>query len=343
MDELALHLDGHRHYGWQTVSITRSMERAPFDFELTLTNRWRESQHRRIRAGMACKVWLDDDLVIDGFTDEIQPEYDAENQSLIVAGRSRLADLVDCSTAAKTYTEQTLDAIARDVCKPFGIEVVVNADVGAAFKKLTKDEGQSPWEFLEYASRMRAVRLMGDAQGRLVITGPGQRLAETPLILGENVRRASGNFSFRNRYSDYLVYATSGEVFGSAADTSHPQARSRDTQVRRYRPMTIVSDADAQSADCKTQADWHRNTAYGRSQTVVYTVRGWREKPGGPIWMPNTRVKVRDEYAGVEGERILVEARLILDDKGRTSELLVMPKEALSIEPLPEPDAEAFW
>lgn len=335
-DELILAVDGKRYTGWETVLITRSIEQGPHEFELQLTNDWRGSAHRRIAAGAEITLWLDNDLTITGFIDEINAEYDATRQSLVVRGRSKLGDLVDCSTLAKQYQNQRLDAIARDICKPFGIDVIVATDVGKPFASVTKDTGQSPWEFLDYLARVRAVRAMGDEYGRLVLTRAGNALAGTALELGKNIERASGQFSERERFGEYLVTAKDSDAI-DATDTVHVQARSRDANVRRYRPMVIVAEDDGSASDCQTRADWQRNTQYGRGQQIVYTVRGWRDE-AGKMWRPNTRVRIKDGYQNIDDVRQITEVRLHCDEQGKYTELQIMPREAIELAPLPEPE-----
>lgn len=342
VDDVILSVAGRRFSGWQSIDILRSIEQGPHEFELSVVNAWRDIGHRHIQDGDECRVWIDNDLVITGFVDTRAPEYDATNQSLTISGRSRLGDLVDASMLRKEYIGQKLDAIARAECKPFGIEVVVNADVGGAFAKVGRDDGQSPWEFLDYLARVRAVRLISDAHGRLIITRAGTRLAGAKLQLGDNIERASATFSCRERFSEYVVVGKDNDVgFEDAAQTAHVKASARDAGVRRYRPVLIVADDDGPQMDCQAHADWQRNTHFGRNRGIVYTVRGWREKLGGAIWEPNTRVRVIDGYMGIDDERIVTEVRLRIDGNGKYSELQVMPKEAIERVPLPEPKDES--
>lgn len=337
-DEVRLRVAGNIYTGWKSAEIFRSMEQGPHEFELVVVNAWRTTGHRHIQDGDVCRVSIDNDLVITGFVDTRAPEYDAENQSLTISGRSKLGDLVDSSLLDQEYNNQTLDAIARAECKPFGINVIVSTDVGAAFKRVRRDAGQSPWEFLEGLARVRAVRLVSDESGNLIITRAGSRLAAVPLVLGENIEKASANFSCRERFSDYIVVGKDNDVsFDDAEQTAHVMAKSRDVGVFRYRPVVIISDDDGRQMDCQTHADWQRNTHYGRGRGIVYTVRGWREKPGGQIWAPNTRVRVLDRYAGIDGELIISEVRLTVDSSSKYAQLRVVPREAMERVPLPEP------
>lgn len=340
-DEVLLRVAGNIYSGWQSAEILRSIEQGPHEFKLTVVNAWRTSGHRHIQDGDVCRVSIDNDLVITGFVDEHAPDYDATSQTLNISGRSKLGDLVDASLLDQEYNNQSLDAIARAECEPFGINVIVATDVGAAFKRVRRDAGQSPWEFLDGLARVRAVRLVSDAEGNLIIARAGTRLAAVGLKLGANIEKASANFSCRERFSDYIVVGKNGDTdFDDAEQTAHVMAKAKDAGVRRYRPVVIVADNDGRQMDCQAHADWQRNTHYGRGRGIVYTVRGWREKTGGQIWEPNTRVRVDDDYMNIHGELIIVEVRLTIDRDGKISQLRVMPREAIERTPLPEPKVD---
>ncbi len=346
MVDVVLVVGGQRFSGWKEITLIRSMEKGEFEFDLVVSNRWKDSSTRGIKEGDAIKLYLGNELLVSGFVDARDPQYDAENHSLLITGRSVVGDLVDCSTTGKQFKNQTLLQIAEALCKPFGINVVVaeDVDVGAPFKERAIDEGQPIWEFLEQAARVRALRLMSTPEGNLLITQASEERAAESLELGRNIRRASAHFSLRSRYSHYIVLSNQerGESL-QASDIAHPRAEVIDTAVKRirYRPLVIVNDDPANLNDCRIRADWQRNTHYGRGNSIVYTVGGWQEIPGGKSWRPNTRVYVDDSYAEIKQDMQIVEVRLKLTKQGRYSELKVMPPEALALLPLPEDGSEA--
>lgn len=346
-DELILVLDGRPHRGWTELAVLRSIEQGPHSFDLKLTETWDERtiSPRTIQAGMACQVYVDDDQILSGYVDDIDPAYDARNHSLSVRGRSKLGDLVDCSTTGGQTTQgRSLEDIARTFCKPFGIDVVVDASARKAANKPfatndnVLDNGQPIWEFLEELARIRAVLLVSDIQGNLVITRAGTGHADVALELGSNIKSASGTFSYRELFSEYTV---TGQQAGSwhtdTADTSQPIATQKGDS-KRYRPFVVSSDNPADIAACRARATWQRNVHYGRSQGVTYSVEGWRQTPAGRIWTPNELVTINDEWSGLDNaERLVVETRIQLNDRsGSLTQLRTMPKEAFDLVPLPE-------
>lgn len=346
MSELILVVDGTPHLGWTGLTVGRSIERGPHEFEVSLTSRWGEKTQtnpRSIVAGMPVQVYVDDDLVISGYIDDVDPEYDATQHSLTVRGRSKLGDLVDCSTEGEQFPRMSLLGIASQLCAPFGIKVSADGNAASAarevFKKpKTLDLGESIWDFLEELARVRAVLLTSTAEGNLLITRAGQGKADIALELGKNIKSASGNFSHRELFSDYIVTAQQpGAMTLTGVDTSQPKGTAKGTG--RFRPLVISADSSGDIADCRTRAEWQRNVHFGRSRGSVYTVSQWRQTPGGRLWTPNEMVSVKDAWCGLDTDLLIVETRIRMDgSNGSTTEIRVMPREAFDLVPVPESD-----
>lgn len=342
MADMILTIGEQRHLGWQRVAVSRSMERGADFFELTLTDRWGGgsgiASARGITSGEPCTVHLDNELLITGYTDAVEPSYDHESHEIIVQGRSRAADLVDCSRVGQEFKNQTLTQIASKLCAPFGITVKAATNVGKPFKVLRLATGQSLFEFLEYAARIRAVRLVANAAGELVITNAGTTYADTALVFGENIKAARGRFDLSQAYSEYSVVAQQDGVSLSASAQAEVKGTAKGAGVKRYRPIAIESDIPADLAGCTARAAWEASTRYGRAQSAVLTVAGWQQKTGGRVWQPNERVQVTDPWLGITGERLISEVRLTKDQSGTLAELTVMPLQAFALTALPEPD-----
>lgn len=348
-DQLVMVIDGISHTGWKEASIARSIERGPHNFSLQLSEIWnteKQVNRRAIEHGMSLQAYLNDDLFMSGYINELAPSYDANNHTISIRGSSRLGDLVDCSTTGKAFTGQSLLQISQSLCAPFGIAVYVDASAKKAanqiFNKSKRlDLGEPIWEFLEELARVRAVLLTSNANGDLVITRAGTGYADVALALGQNIKTASGNFSGRELFSQYTVsgqQSNEPSVKLESVDTVLPIATVNGSG--RYRPFAVAADDDMDVAGCKTRAEWQRNVNQGRSESVVYTVTGWRQTPDGRIWAPNERVIVSDPYQGLlNTERLIVESRLMLNERGRNTELRVMPKNAFDL--IPEVESAA--
>lgn len=161
MSDLApviLQIGSQRHTGWQEVTIRLSLEQMADQFELTLTERWAESgEVRPVTPGEACTVSIGDELVLTGYLDEVLPDYDAESHTIVASGRSRAADLVDCSGQEKRLDGRTLLQIATTLAQPYGIEVVDTVGANKPFRAFALEDGQPVAEAIERAAQIRGL------------------------------------------------------------------------------------------------------------------------------------------------------------------------------------------
>lgn len=346
MSELTLVVDGTQYRGWTNVEVRRGLEQIADRFELELAERWNGQDARLpLRPGEPAHLEIDGERVLTGYLDDVLPNYDGRSHTLVVSGRSKTADLVDCSGEDMNFqVAQTVAQVARAVADPFGIEVVTEVDVGAPLRAPSIEAGQPYAEALSQLARHRALLLVSDVEGRLVITRPPRERLRTELALGENIREARGRFSFRDRFSEVTV-----EGQGTADDSwfgppaAGAMGRSRDEGVGRYRPTLVLSDTAVDSGACRERADWEVRQRFGRSRGVTYTVAGWRHQDG--LWRPGDTVPIRDPWVGLDGVAWLIEeVQLVLDDRGERAELRVVPPSAYDLRATPEePEEDTTW
>jgi len=336
-DPVILQVGSQRHQGWQEVRIRLSLEQIADEFELTLTERWSESgQVRPVTPGEACTVHVGDELVVTGWLDEVLPDYDATRHTIAARGRSKAADLVDCSGADRRFDGRTLLQIAQALANPYGIEVIDNVGATKPFRAFALEDGQPIAEAIERAAQIRGARIVSDAQGRLVIVHAVQREIRTPLELGGNIRRGSGVFSDRDRFNQYVVEGQTGGTdnwYGEQA--SGPRGSAMDPRVRSPRQTLIVCDTPADGADCKARAELESRMRWAKGRGVTYTVGTWRHEQG--VWRPGDLVHVRDAYLGLDERLLISDVQLVESEQGRTAELRVAPPAAF--EPLPIPES----
>lgn len=338
--EVRLKVDGMLYGGWTSITITRSMEQVAGSFELAVSERWAgQDVVRPIRPGMTCSVLVDGAPVITGHVDDVSVDYDARSHTVTVSGRDATGDMVDCSAPSIQFSGRTLPGVARELCAPYGIGVKVEASCAAEFQRLKNNEGDSVYETLEAAARVRAVLLLSDGLGNLVLSRVSSSRVPTPLVLGSNILSCSARFSGRDRYSIYTVKGQSSgsdDWYGESA--AQPAGQARDKGVGRHRPLTVLAEEQIDPAAAAERAQWERNVRYGRGRTMTITVRGWSH--AGGLWTPNRLVTVRDAFIGVDQTLLISGVTLSLSDQGELAELTVCPPEAFALLALPEPDED---
>lgn len=333
MPETVLEVDGVRYGGWKRISIQRGLEQIAGQFELGVTERWPGTGvSRPISPGQSCRVLVDGNPVITGYVDDVRPSFSADDRTIEVVGRDRTGDLVDCSAVYKSgsWSNSTLARIAADLCKPFGIEVIDKVGVAKRFTTFALQEGETAFEAIERAARMRGVLLVADGAGRLTIARAGSSRAGTVLVQGKNILSARGLFSQRERFSTYTVKGQAqgtDNAFGAAAASQKGSAT--DAGVTRHRPLVVLAEDQGEGASFGERAAWERNVRRGRSSRATVTVQGWQH--AGGIWAPNLLVPVQSALLDIDAELLTASVTLTLDERGTTAELELCAAEAFDV------------
>lgn len=342
-DDVVLKAGGQVYGGWTKVNVTRSLQAMSGSFDLELTWKWKgsDAQYKAfmkpIKEGQPCVVEIGGERVITGYVDDWVPSYDANKVIISVNGRDKTSDLIDCSIDQPSGQLNNLDLaqIAKIVCKPFGIDVIIQTDVGEAFPRVQIEQGETPHELLTRLARQRGVLLTSDAYGNLVITRRSTVRAGVALILGENLLAARGRFSYRQRFSHYKIKAV-GASFGDW-DEADPEtvggieATVTDNDIHRYRPMIIVNEEVTTAEGAAKRGQWERQRSIAKSNGAECTVTGWRIPQTGKLWNFNTTAPVQDEILGLDEEMLISSVMFSAGDDGRLAVLSVVKPESFDI------------
>lgn len=336
-DAVELTIGGNRHGGWTSVSISRSMETVAGTFDLTLSERWPGAGTTRpIQPGARCTVAIGGDDVITGFIDEAAPSFDAGRHQIRVAGRDATGDLVDCSAANEPgeWKDRDLTQLAAAICEPFGIAVTAAADVGAPFMSFRIEQGETAFEAIERACRMRAVLPMSDGLGGLLLTrAGGASRAGSDLASGKtgNVLAAEGRYSQKDRYSEIIVKGQrAGDDHWSPEDNAEPHGKAVDATVRRHRPLILLAEDQGDAADLTRRAAWEASVRRARARAASVTVQGWRDGAGA-LWRPNSLIHADIPELGLDAEMLIVAVTLTLNGEGSLATLDLAPPRAFEL------------
>lgn len=342
MPDVILKVGGKNYSGWEEVSVRRGIEQVAGTFELSVTDRWTgQDQMWQIEKGAECTVTSDGETLITGYVDEVLPQFGSGQHGVTVVGRDKTGDLVDCSAIVKSgeWKGRTLLQVARDIAKPFGITVRAETAVGAPFKSAALQEGETAFEALERAARMRGVLLISDARGGLVITRAGTARISTALVQGENILSGRGAFSMRDLFSTYICKGQDvGFDTSTPGQNAGPKGEAKDVNVRRYRPLIIVAEDIATTKGLKDRALWEAAVRMGRSARPTFTVQDWNHKDG--LWLPNHLVKVVCPYLYLDMEMLIVAVAYRINEAGTIAEIELCRPEAFELLPVPEKDGK---
>ncbi|MCL1915665.1 MAG: phage tail protein [Desulfovibrionaceae bacterium] len=329
---------------WKSAEITRQIDAISGAFSISLADRWAAEggEAMPLAAGMKCALLIGKDPVILGYIDKAAPALSASDHGIGVSGRDRSADLVDCSAVHSPGHWMNIDVLrlARELAGPFGVPVYAEGDIGAPIPSFKLEQGETAFEALNRALKLRELLACPDGAGGLALLKVGGRRNRTVLKQGENILAASVDYDLTDRFSDYLVLGQqpgSDDLFGLEASAVHASAR--DAAVRRYRPLIIRAENAVDSGAAQQRAAWERAVRAARSVTVTVTVPGFRQGAvgslEGPLWRLNALTSVDIPYLRLRQELLVTRITCRRDDSSGSVTVLEL-KDPASFRPEPK-------
>lgn len=336
-DELKLTVGGRIYGGWEDVEISRRLETVAGGFRLSVTDRWSgQAQPWPILAGDACRLAINGETVIDGYVDQAAPSLDGGKRSLSVSGRDRTGDVVDCSAihAAAEWHNIGLLRLAGILCEPFGVSVRTDVALSEPFGKFAVQPGETAWEALERACRLRAVLATSDGAGGVLITRTGRQRAVDDLVQGENILAGDATFDMARRYSRYIVKGQgAGTDFSFGEAVAEVSGGAADAGVPRYRPLLVMAEGAATGGVAQQRAQWEATVRAARGAAANIKVQGWTQR-NGRLWLPNHLVRVTCPWLQLDGEMLIGGVTYRKSNaNGTTTTLQLMRPDALTPKP----------
>ncbi|NIX75382.1 phage baseplate assembly protein [Microvirga terricola] len=365
---VAAEIDGRVFDLWTRLAIDRDLSEICGSFQLELRDGARNLASwpyvtpgdpiSPFHWGQKVKLYVDEELVLVGWIDDVNPSADEGNLGVSICGRDVVGDLVDCAASVEGPTEfKGLDLlqIAERLVKPFGLKARADVDVGPAFDRYTFDCGETVLSALEKGARQRGLLVTSDGIEGIVLTHSGKQRGADDLSFPGNVRRSDGNFSGRERFSDYYVKGQSERAGGArrkgvALDgTAEPlgaaspiqseekrgvtiQGHANDPEVTRYRPTVSMTRSAATAQSAQTQADWMMRTRRAKSDKLDYLYPDYRGS-SGRLWRPNEISLVDDRYQVVERDLLAAGVTFLYDERGTQTRLRLTGPEAYDMDP----------
>jgi prophage tail gpP-like protein len=347
---LILIVGGQALSGWQSVRVTRGLDRCPSDFDISLTESYPgQASQVLVNPGQSCVVKIGADTVLTGYIDRYMPSFSAQGHEVRITGRSKCEDLVDCHITpttlhGMTMTTASLLDLATTLAKPYGITVssltgdnVPVAAANAPTAPLTFQAilTETPWDIIERVARYVGVLVYDGTDGNLILANVGTSSMASGFQQGVNVESAAVAYTMDGRYSNYLPYLMNSNMFGDqgVGGITYPQAVDQD--VKRFRELIIVSEQFGYSAGLGARrAQWEMTRRAGRSQAVRLTCDSWRDQ-AGTLWAPNAyaQINLPALKAAPSAPWIIGEVTFRRDGEGTHADLVLMPATAFQPEP----------
>lgn len=342
--DVTLWLDGRGWAGWTSVSIERGIDTVAGGFDVGFTNKVRTGDLAwAVSAGMPCQVTLGSETLITGFVDAVTRSIDSENVSIRLRGHDKAADLAECSAmnSPGMWRGQKLEAIAREIAAPFGLDIEVTGDTGKPFARFALQQGETAWAAIERMASYRGVIAWSLGNGTIRIGNPDGGDVSGQIIAGVNLLAAECVQDHSARFSEYLVKGqSSGDDNRHGRAAAQVKAETRDAGITRYRPLLVVAEEQSDTASLRKRAAWEAQTRAARSLQRRVTVPGWYAgaDASSSVWRPGARAYVRIPWCAVDETLLIERVRMERDAQAGTfSELTLVPPEAWAQLAEPEP------
>lgn len=316
-DAVTFYINKKSYDGFLNVSIDRNMTSMTGTFSITVTDKWKVDQEDfEIKPGQEIHCHLGKDALFQGYIDKLNLSLSPTSRNITISGRDKTGDLVDCSIKADAeYNDLNFTGIAKELCKPFGILVIAETDVGANFPKFSVRQGETVFEALERGAKERELLLQSTTHGNLLITKRSSSRSSTELIEGVNVMSASASFDNTQRFSEYIIKGQSTGLLGDAKDATQNQGTATDEGITRYRPTIIIAENAVDNDGAQKRAQFEATFKSAKASQVSLTVRGWNQKDGS-LWKVNQLVQVDCRSIGIKA-RMLVQKVKFSQAKGQ--------------------------
>jgi prophage tail gpP-like protein len=337
-DAVKIKLGSENYEGWESVTVTKSFDSIASGFQIQVADKWRQVNGRwPFKPGEQTRVYIGAQSVLNGYVDTLSVEAGRENRSIQISGRSKTADLVDSSveTTSGEFRNQSLFAIARTLCSPFGVGVSnLTTEAAIPIDLVRVNQGETVFEVLYRLAMQNGVVLTSDAEGSLVIANRGsgfagglkslasplaQKANNAAVLLaqGDNILAASASYDEVDRFQKYIIKGQTQTTDFFSADKGTVEATATDEGVSRPRSKVIVAENAVNKDKAQKRANWEATTRAARSVNVNVTIQGWL-RPDGALWDVNQLVEVDASFVGVQRQKLLISAVTFTKDESGT-------------------------
>ncbi len=297
--------------GWLDVDVNMSIEQASNTFAV------KASDYRVVplwdhpaKLDSPCRVLFGDTPVINGYIEQLNPDYDADNHTISVSGRDVTCDLIDSSAIMPKQEMRniTIKTAAEMLCAPHGVKVNCPKP-GDPFDVYAINDGESVFDSLEQHARQRQLLMYTLADGVLHIKKAEPIPINVVLKEGDNILRASAEHQSTQQFGKYVVK--------SQKEKGKTQIRQdvRGTHPRQNRILILRPEKPNDDPECKDRGQWEKKVRKARGRRATITVNSW-EWRAGQLWRPLLLPMLDSPRLGFRMPMVVASVRLHVDDSG---------------------------
>lgn len=328
--ELSLFVGGQIYTGWKGSEIYLDLE--SLAHYVSLQCAYTTKDGITIQNGEACELMIDGELILTGYIDRTEHSVKGDSFDLNVEIRSKTADLVDCSAGYSQIKDRSAQAVAEEICKPFGINVKWESERPPKQITWKIEPTETCFDVLAMIACECNLILTTNGIGDVVFTDAGTENLGT-LTLGKEILELSVVNDWTDRFSDYICVGDNQSYRddwkgGKETVLKKGSVRTtiKDEEINRYRPTMLMTDDVANGQNTKEMAEFERDRAISLGKIITVRVRGWRHLSG--IWDINKRLNIAAMPIIIATDWLITSTTLLLNgDDGHVAEMTLSPPE----------------
>jgi prophage tail gpP-like protein len=314
-EQIRVEVGGDVFTAWEQVKVRSAFDEACRSYSLKAANELgAAATHARFALGVELKIFANDDLLLDGYVDRRRPKLGEDETEIVIIGRSKSCDLVDCSAVHDSGDFENMTAV--DIGNAIAAGIAARFETDQTLEKVeaySLAQGKTIFTVVEELCRDQNKTLTGTAAGNVLVTKAGTRRHAGGLYEGVNIIEAEGDHNACNRHSKYIVRGQS--VTGHGAEALEIEAVANDGKVRRFRPLIIVQKETSSKARAKGRAATRRDRAAGYALGCDVTIQGCRDE-AGTVFEPGRLIWTESETLGIAQDMLIESADFSQDSKG---------------------------
>jgi prophage tail gpP-like protein len=327
MSKIYLEVNGIKYEGFTEISVNSSLENfcSSFSFATTLKEEISFFGNKTggfvndIKLQNKVKIYIDDILILTGYIEALNLDYDASNHSIVYSGRDIGGDMVDSSIIQSTYKQRNFTLLTKMVLSQNGFsDVKVQNKAGLLLLESTEiiktEKDEKIFEFLDRYAKKLQVIIKINRFGNLEIVREDNAIVKNMLINNRtqdnNILSAKLQLTTKDRYNVVNVYSQANNKTHTSTGISQ-KGIAKDSSIRSTRRISLSMNTASQSQTLNTLAQWNVNVRRAKgSRYTCKVVDFYSERIESillfdlgynQVWQPNTLVDIIDEVAQISG------------------------------------------
>lgn len=348
---IILVVEGKAYEQFTEASVSFSMDTFARQFRFLATGSG--GNPLPFKGGEACNIYIDEvipkNIILKGFIDIVDINYDAKSHSIEVSGRGRAADIADSTIdVLEITTDISLAGAIAVVIGHLESDVsVVDLVPGLALFNASEDQigasGKNAFEFIEELARKRQVLLNESGTGNIEISRArtvkySQKLQNLIIDNGNNIKSANVTYDLTSVYKTYIARSSQNATALSNSGSSDldqvvdQSGRSISDNVRKGRQFSFIAEKASSNDQLEDRVKWESNIRRARSRIYNAVFVGHKTQ-FGENWQVNKLISLNDEFAGISEDMLVNSITFIQSMEGEIVHLGLIDKNAYTPKP----------